>query len=341
LARLYYFTPDFNEDPEPLFMHSLRIKQKVIGENHPDTAESLYRLADFYRSRERYAEAEPLYESAISILDAQPESDEFHTRWMRSGYAEFLRETGREARATELELQWGEQSAFEDMCRNEVRNKEITYGPDAPELAESLEHLADACLFEEKYEEAEEHYLRALSIREKSLGPEHFTLASSLHGLARVYRMREQYPQAVELVQRAAGITLDHYGTESVEYARTQEHLASLKSAQEQYQQAEALYRQAVDTYGKAAGRDSRVYAEGLYHFAYFYAGTRQFEKADAMLQELTAISENDIGVAELEKADYYELYANVLRELGRTSEAEGFAKRVETIWAKSRETDD
>jgi tetratricopeptide (TPR) repeat protein len=153
--------------------------------------------------------------------------------------------------------------------------------------------------------------------------------------------MREEYTQAVELVERAAGVTLDHYGSASVEYARTQEHLASLASAQKQDRQAEALYRQAVDIYLNAEGRDSRVYAEGLFHLAYFFAGTKQFEKADEMLQELTAISENDIGVAELEKADYYELYANVLQELGRGSEAEKLMKRVETIWAENRETED
>ena len=341
LARLYYLAPGFSEDPEPLFQRSLQITRKALGENHRDTAEALYRLADFYRHQKRHDEAAPLYQAAISILDAQPDLDEFETRWMRSGYAEFLRETGSEAQAAELEQRWGEWNAFEDMCRNEVRSREISFGPDAPELAESLEHLADSCMFRGDYDEGEEHYLRALSIREKSLGPDHFTLPHVLHGLARVHRVRNEHARAAELLQRAARLTLDHYGSESIEYARTQEHLASLAREQEQHEAAEELYQHAVSTYRKLEGQESREYAEGLYHFAGFYAGTSQFEKAAALLKELTAISEQDIDVAELEKADYYELYANVLRELGRTSEAEILDERVKAIWAKRTSDDD
>jgi tetratricopeptide (TPR) repeat protein len=142
----------------------------------------------------------------MSILDLHPELDELETRWMRSGYADFLRETDREVQATELEERWGEWSAFEEMCRNEVRTRETTFGPESPDLATSLERLADSCLFQKNYDEAEKHYLRALSIREAALGRDDSTIPASLTGLAGIYRFREQYALAEELVQRAAGI---------------------------------------------------------------------------------------------------------------------------------------
>ena len=179
---MYHLNPEFNKDAESLYLRALGIEEKVLGENHRDTAERLYRLADFYRGQGRLAEAEPLYQRAMSILDAQPELEEMETRWMRSGYAEFLRETGRDSEATELEGQWGEWSAFEEMCRNKVRAHETSFGPDSPELATSLEHLADACLFQKNYEEAEPLYLRALSIREAALGPDDSTIPEALPG---------------------------------------------------------------------------------------------------------------------------------------------------------------
>lgn len=256
---------------------------------------------------------------------------------MRSGYAEFLRETGRDAQAAELEQQWGEWNAFEEMSRNEVRTRETTFGPDSPELATSLERLADTCLFQENYDEAEQYYLRALSIRESTLGPDDSTIPASLNGLARIYRFREQYTHAEELVQRAARIYQASCGKDSIEYGRTQEHLASLASAQQQQQRAEELYDLAVSTYRQIAGSESREYAEGLYHFAHFYAGLSQFENAEAVLIKLMEIAEKDIDVAELEKADYFELYSNVLQELGRTEEADVQLKRVESIWSKER----
>jgi tetratricopeptide (TPR) repeat protein len=335
---MYHLRSEFNQDAEPLYLQALRIEEKAHGGNHPDLAEPLYRLADFYRTKQRPAEAEPLYQRSMSILDVQPELDELNTRWMRSGYAEFLRETDRDAEATELEQRWGEWNAFEEMVRNQIATRETTFGPDSPELAESLEHLANTCLFQENYDEAEKLYQRALSIRETALGPDDSTIPESLMGLARIRRIREQYADAEKLVQRAAGIYQASFGKDSVEYARTQEYLASLANAQQETARAEELVDVAVTTYRKIAHRESREYAEGLYRCACFYAALDQFEKAEAVVSELMEIAEKDIDVADLEKADYFQLYANVLEKLGRTEEAKVQHKRAEDIFAAHRD---
>jgi tetratricopeptide (TPR) repeat protein len=316
-------------------LRALGIKEKALGENHPHTAESLYRLAGLYRDQQRVFEAEPLYERAISILDAHPELDELKTYWMRSGYAEFLRQTGRDTQAAELEERSGASDALQEMCRKEVRTREATIGPDSPELATSLGKLADLCLFQEEYDKAEQHYLRALSIREAALGPDDSSIPASLSGLATIYRFRQQYADAEALIQRAARIYQNSVGKHSIEYGRTQEHLAALAAEQQQPQRAEELYESAVNTYRQVAGSESREYAEGIYHLAHFYARSKQFEKARGVLIELMEITEKDIDVAELEKADYFELYAGVLQELGHTAEADELLKRVETISSK------
>jgi len=332
LARMYHLHPEFNKDAEPLYLQALRIEEQALGDNHPDLAEDLYRLADFYRAKQRYSEAEPLYQRSMSILDAPSELDKLSTRWMRTGYAEFLRETDRETQATQLEQSWGQWNAFEEMVRNKVLARETTFGPDSPEVAESLEHLANTCLFQENYDEAEKLYRRALSIREAALGPDDSTIPESLMGLARIHRIRQQYMDAEELVQRAERIYETAFGKDSVEYVRTQEQLASIASAQQHTQRAEELLDVAVSTYRKIAGPESREYAEGLYRFANFYATSDQFEKADAVLIKLMEISEKEIDVAELEKADYYAVYAHVLEKLGRTEEAKVQFQRAEDI---------
>lgn len=336
LARMYHLHFESDRDPEPLLLRALSITRKVLGEDHPDTAERLYRLGDFYRSHDRTVEAEPLYEKAMAILDLHPELDQFQTGWMRSGYAEFLRETGREDQAAELEKSWGEWNSFEEMCRAEVRTRETTFGPDSPELATSLEHLANTLLFNDNYDEAEKLYQRALSIREAALGPDDCSIPNSLKGLANICRMRDQYALSEELIQRAARISEACFGKDSVEYARLQEHLA-VNTGLRQPERAEELYELAVSTYRKVEGAESREYAEGLFNFGRFYTASRQFEKAERVLLELMQLSEKEIDVADLEKADYFQLYAGVLQELGRTEEAAELLKRVEEIWAQDR----
>ena len=41
----------------------LAIREKALGPEHPDVAQSLNNLAELYRSQGRYADAEPLYQA--------------------------------------------------------------------------------------------------------------------------------------------------------------------------------------------------------------------------------------------------------------------------------------
>jgi tetratricopeptide (TPR) repeat protein len=52
---------------EPLYLDALRIRQKVLGPEFPDTANRLDRLAGLYRDMSKYAKAEPLYREALRI----------------------------------------------------------------------------------------------------------------------------------------------------------------------------------------------------------------------------------------------------------------------------------
>ena len=52
---------------EPLYQEALRIWQKVLGPEHPDTATSLNNLAVLYQAMGEYAKAEPLYQEALRI----------------------------------------------------------------------------------------------------------------------------------------------------------------------------------------------------------------------------------------------------------------------------------
>ena len=54
-------------DAEPLYEEALSIRRRVLGADHPDTADSLNNLAGLYHAQGRYDEAEPLYDEALSI----------------------------------------------------------------------------------------------------------------------------------------------------------------------------------------------------------------------------------------------------------------------------------
>ena len=77
LATLYRSQGKYNE-AEPLYLRSLSISEKQLGENHPDVATSLNNLAELYRNRGKYEEAEPLYLRSLSIREKQLGEDHPH-----------------------------------------------------------------------------------------------------------------------------------------------------------------------------------------------------------------------------------------------------------------------
>ena len=70
LALLYFTQGKYNE-AEPLYLRSLSIKEKQLGENHPDVATSLNNLAGLYLYQGKYNEVESLFLRSLSIGENQ------------------------------------------------------------------------------------------------------------------------------------------------------------------------------------------------------------------------------------------------------------------------------
>jgi len=79
------------------------IKENVLGLDHPDVAISLDNLAELYRIRGRYAEAEPLLKRSLAIFEQTFGPEHPNVAAFLKNYAALLRETGRGAEAAKLE----------------------------------------------------------------------------------------------------------------------------------------------------------------------------------------------------------------------------------------------
>lgn len=114
------------------------------------------------------------------------------------------------------------------------------------QVAGLLDELAILCLIQEKFQEAEQLYLRALHIQEGILSPEDPKIANVLHNLAVIYCDQEKYTEAEALIQRALQIweqsAKDEY--DSIIYALN--NLAVLFSYQGKYSEAEPLYQRVL-----------------------------------------------------------------------------------------------
>ena len=74
LALLYDSQGRYN-DAEPLYLQSLDIRKRQLGNDHPHVAQSLNNLAQLYYSQGQYNDAEPLYLQSLDIKKRQLGND--------------------------------------------------------------------------------------------------------------------------------------------------------------------------------------------------------------------------------------------------------------------------
>jgi CHAT domain-containing protein/tetratricopeptide (TPR) repeat protein len=170
-------------------------------------AASLNNLAELYRAQGRYADAAPLYERSLVILE----------KTLGPGHPDVARALNNLA---ELYTRQGRYADAEALFKRSLTIRE-TLGPDHPDVAQSLNNLAGLYRRQGRYADAEPLYKRSLAIRENALSSSHPDVAESLNNLALLYEDQGRYPDAEPLLKRALAInekTLpsDHLHVQSV-----------------------------------------------------------------------------------------------------------------------------
>ena len=141
-----------------------------------------------YYAQGRYADAEPLYRRSLAILGEGARSRPSRRRDVAQQPGCALQDQGRYADA-------------EPLYRRALAIQEKALGPDHPDVATSLNNLAELYRAQGRYADAEPLYRRSLAIDEKALGPDHPDVAASLNNLAALYRDQGRYADALPLVQ--------------------------------------------------------------------------------------------------------------------------------------------
>jgi CHAT domain-containing protein len=125
--------------------------------------------------------------------------------------------------------------------------KEKTLGPNHPDVAQSLNNLAELYRRQGAYAKAEPFYARALDIRRKSLGPNHPDVATGLNNLAGLYWAQGAYTKAEPLYARSLDILEKAFGPGHPDVAQSLNNLAVLYQAQGAYSKAELLLARAAN----------------------------------------------------------------------------------------------
>jgi len=222
---------------------ALEIRRRELGDDHPDTLESLSNMGVLLNAQGKLAEAEPFYREALDGSRRVLGNDHPDTLASIGNMGTLLKDQGKLAEA-------------EPFYREALESRRRVRGDDHPDTLNSINNMGVLLKDQGRLSEAEPFYREALEGCRRALGDDHpSTLISigNLGGLLQAQgRLSEAEPlfrEALEGKRRALGD--DHPSTlMSISY------MGALLYAQGKLTEAELFFREALDGNRRVLGDD-------------------------------------------------------------------------------------
>lgn len=309
-----------------LFQQALVLRQRLVGESHPDVAEVLNEIGLLREDQGEYEEAARVLSRALAIHRATPETEPL-------------------ALATTLHnlafahLRTGQFEDSETQIRQALDIKEAQYGGDHPDVAYSLNILGDLLTYMNRYEEAEAVHLRALAMRRALLGPDHLDVSSSLHNLAATYREQSRWADAEPLYRDALRISVEHYGPEHGDTAATQSQLAYVIGMQGREAEAVSLHEEATAIARRVYEPSHPVLSTILFRHGEMLTELERSADALPILQETVGLYRDRFGPRHRATVRITLHLAVTRAQLGQTSGAERAFGEVAAVCPRAEDS--
>ena len=230
-------------EAEPMLVHALELRKRLLGEEHLDVAQSLNNLAVLYHDQGRYSEAEPMHVQALELKKRLLGEKHPSVTLSLHNLAALYDSQGRYSEAEPMYIQ-------------ALELRKYLLGEEHPYIASNLNDLAVLYYNQGCYGEAEHILIDAVSLWRKFLGNEHPNLAIGLNNLARCYRERQNYSQAEQLCQEALEIAEKSLPDDHELRGRFLDNFAMLRVAQGQHAAARSIVQQALAILEPKLGAD-------------------------------------------------------------------------------------
>ena len=256
-TAMYLLNRGQDQLTERLYRRALRIREQILGPEHPCVADSLMGLGSFYCEHGAYGQAEGLYRRALRIREQALGPEHPQVADSLQGLTWLYCEQGKYDQAEVSQLR-------------ALRIREQTLGPEHLQVADALYWMGNVYSEQGAYEQAERLYRRALRVKEQMLGPEHSSLAFETQELATLYYHQRKYEQAEALYKRASSLWEQALGPDFVQTAYSLNGLANIFRDQARYAEAEPLYERALSIRERHLGPQHPETVQTLYDLAVF-----------------------------------------------------------------------
>nr|WP_199329581.1 CHAT domain-containing protein [Coleofasciculus sp. FACHB-1120] len=196
-------------------------------------------------------------------------------------------------------------------------------GAEHPQVAGSLNNLAELYRTQGRFSEAEPLYLEGLAMSKRLLGAEHPDVATSLNNLAILYQLQGRFSEAERLYLEALAMSKRLLGVEHPNVAQSLNNLAALYNSQGRFSEAERFLVEALAMRQRLLGAEHPDVATSLNNLAELYLTQGRFSEAEPLYVEALAMYKRLLGVEHPDVATSLNNLAGFYQSQGRFSEAE------------------
>ena len=298
------FADEYRYSDGLVLLHkALEIRERLLGKEHPDTADTYSAIGGAYEGRGDYEIAKEWYHKALEIRELALGIEHPKTATAYNNIARVFYAQGDYPQA----LEW---------YQKDLAIREKVLGKEHPETATTYNDMALVYDSQGNYPQALEWHQKALVIREKVLGKEHPETAITYSNIALVIHHQGNYPLALEWYQKALAIREKVLGKEHPATATTYNNIAGVYSRQGNYPQALEWHQKALATREMVLGKEHPATAATYNNIAWVYSDQGNHSKALEWFRRALTIREKVLskdhpdtkatqaGIEAIQKAD-------------------------------------
>jgi len=312
----------------PLLEEALNIRRHIFGEEHPDVAESLNKLALLLDAKGDYAAAEPLYRQALAMRRKLLGEEHPDVAASINNLASLL-------------YAKGDYAAAEPLFREALALHRKLEGNDHPNVASSLNNLAMVLRYKGDYAAAEPLLRQALARRRKLLGEDHPDVATSVNNLAWLLYAKGDSAAAEPLFREALALHRKLLGEDHPLVALSLNNLATLLYTEGDSAAAEPLFREALAMRRKLLGNNHPDVAASLIGLGRLLTERGDPQAAKPLLHEGLEIRRQTLPADHWLTANAESVLGDCLAALRRYNEAEPLLVKSYSILKAKRGEED
>lgn len=305
----YYETKRHAHEAEETSIRAMKVRKKILGEDHVDTMRSTTIVGLAYMLQGRWEEAKTLFLKVMELRKQKLGADHLDTVGNMNDLARVYWYQGRWEAAEKL---------FVEVIG--IRKRKL--GPEHPDTVDSIGNLASVYYRQDQMAAAERLYLEITEVRKRILGPDHPDTLSTMGNLAATYREQGRMDEVEKLQVEILEIAKNKMGPDHLFTLLSTNNLATTYSSQGHWSLAEKLFITVIEIRKQKLGADHPSTLIGMSNLATTLRNQQRWEESEKLQVEVLETRRKREGMNHPATLNSMHNLATTLKAFGRDQEA-------------------